>query len=149
LERQKPDIAGIRLISYVYLANAGLFFLAPFIFYSRILIFGRPVSGAFSYLLNFSLAIISLCLFIRLPKLKSDAFYLAAGFHFFSALNCLAMLTESFIPLLPPAVRITGAFGASGYSCRQFAVIAVSILLNFLIFVYIISKRRLFFQNRA
>lgn len=149
MKKEGRGIAGIRLISFIYLANAGLFFLAPFIFYSRILILGHPAVAWFSNLISFSLAVISLYLFIRLPKLKADAFWLALAFHFFSALNNMAMIIESFLPCVRPVLRVIGGFGPSGYSQRQLTVIGISILLNFLVLTYIIGKRSLFLKDRV
>jgi hypothetical protein len=148
LKKEEERLPAIRIISLIYLVNAVLFFFSLLIFYSRILVFGQPAGQVLSALINASLLVVWFYLFLRFPRLKKDAFWVALAVHLFFVLNGIAMLLEhSGGPIRPP-LHIVGMFGTSEYSLQQAVVIATNVLLNFLILFYLVVKKDLFLRAK-
>lgn len=134
---------GIKVLSYIYLVNTILFLLSESVFYSRVIILGKEANALMSFLARAGFTLIPLYLYLRLKRLKKDAWFLAVAFHgFFLFNNGIGFLElKGFANAL---VRFAGVHDIAFYSAFQIVVIVLNTLLNFFILIYLLSRRPYF-----
>ena len=134
---------GIKLISYIYLVNAVLFLLSQGLFYNRVIILGKEAAPLVSFFVRVGFALIPLYLYLRLRRLKIDAWFLALIFHLYFIFNNSIGFLE-FKGFLNTLVRFVGIHDAIFYTTFQSIFVVLNILLNFFMFVYLLSRRPYF-----
>lgn len=131
---------GIRLLCYVYLANALLYLISLVLFYNRIFILGQEANRIISWAIRLIFIFIPLYLYYRLGRLKKDAWFLAIYFHIFFVINNSLAFLE-YKGYAYSLVHIAGAYAPLTYSPKQLFALALNTLVNIFILGYLFKKR--------
>lgn len=131
---------GIRLLCYLYLANAVFYLISLVLFYSRIFILGQEANGVISWAVRLMLLFIPIYLYYRLGQLKKDAWFLAIYFHIFFVINNSLAFLE-YKGYAYSLVHIAGGYASVTYSPKQLLALALNTLVNIFILGYLFKKR--------
>ncbi len=134
---------GIKLVSYIYLVNAVFYIFSLVLFYNTIVILGSEAGKLASTLVRFIFILVPLYLYLRLKKLKPDAWFLAVYFQVFFIINSALTLLEHN-GYFHAIIRIAGRYSLVVYSRSEISVLFLSTILNALILLYLLRNRKLF-----
>ncbi|MBP7216622.1 MAG: hypothetical protein KBA46_04985 [Candidatus Omnitrophica bacterium] len=142
---KKKAPPGVAVIRSIYLLNIIGYIFSVLLFYNRIYIWGALVDRWLAWCVRFALISLFLVIYMRLPRLKKDAWLVAIGINSFFVINYVLIMFEHN-GFLHSLLMITGKDGLWAFSFSQLVLLFLHAVVNLGMLVYLIRQRSLFTQ---